>query len=234
MPRSPFLDEVRTTLRVRHYSYRTEQAYLYWIKYFIHFNSKQHPAVLGIAEVKRFLSHLAVNRHVAAATQNQALNALNFLYRHVLDKPLGDISGTVRAKRPQRLPVVLSREEVSRVLGEVDPAYFVIASLMYGAGLRLMECLRLRIKDIDFDQRCIIVRAGKGNKDRRTLLPATLERELKAQVEKVAVLHERDLAAGFGDVALPDALERKYRNAARELGWQFLFPASADFRRPAQ
>ena len=233
MPRSPFLDRVRSTLRLRHYSYRTEQAYLYWIEYLIRFNGTQHPARLGTADVKRFRSDLAVNRGVAAATQNQALNALNFLYRHVLEQSLGDIAGTVRAKRPQRLPVVLSREEVAHLLQHVDPAYSLVAALMYGAGLRLMECLRLRVKDVDFDRHCIVVRAGKGNTDRTTLLPQTLEADLRTQRDSVDLVHRRDIAAGFGSVALPGALARKYPNAAREPGWQFLFPARHIARDPA-
>jgi integron integrase len=225
MPRSPFLEHVRSVLRLRHYSYRTEQAYVYWIKYFIRYNDRQHPSELGTPAVKRFLTHLAVNRNVSAAKQNQALNALNFLYRRVIESPLGDISGTVRAKRPQRLPVVLSREETARVLEQVAPAYSLIARLIYGSGLRLMESLRLRIKDVDFDQNCLVVRSGKGDKDRQTLLPPSLVAELRIQVARVETLHQQDMARGFGSVALPHALERKYRGAAYEAGWQFVFPA---------
>jgi integron integrase len=185
----------------------------------------QHPNTLGTADVKRFLSHLAINRNVASATQNQALNALNFLYSQVLETPLGDITGTIRAKRPKRLPVVLSRQEVERVLERISPDYWLIAAMLYGSGLRLMECLRLRVKDIDFEQSAIIVRSGKGDKDRRTLLPEPLIPHLQSQIESVRLLHERDLDAGFGSVYLPFALDRKYPRAKFELGWQFVFPA---------
>ena len=225
MSRSPFLEEVRSALRVRHYSYRTEQAYLHWIRRFILFHGKRHPREMGISEVRAFLSHLARDRDVAAATQNQALNALNFLYRHILERPLGDLAGTIRAKKPQRLPVVLTRQQVAAVLGELNGDHWLVGSLLYGAGLRLMECLRLRVHDVDFETLQIIVRSGKGAKDRVTILPESLVDALRAQVEKVRLLHERDMVAGFRSVALPHALERKYPSAGLQLGWRFLFPA---------
>ena len=224
--RSPFLKEIRHAIRVRHYSVRTEETYVDWIKRFILFNGKRHPRDMGELEVGRFLTYLAVQRKVAASTQNQALNALVFLYKRVLNRPLGEIEGVVRAKRPQRLPVVLSRQEVKRLLRNLNGAHWLAACLMYGSGLRLMECVRLRVKDIDFDHRAILVRSGKGDKDRVVTLPDELIPVLRRQLEAVRNIHEKDLADGFGAVYLPHALARKYPNAPSQWAWQYVFPAS--------
>ena len=194
--RSPFLEEVRQAIRLRHYSIRTEQAYVDWIKRFILFHDKRHPREMGEAEVRDFLTHLAVNRNVAASTQNQALNALVFLYKAVLERPLGEITEVVRAKRPQRLPVVLTREEVRQVLHHLDGSHWLAACLMYGSGLRLMECIRLRVKDLDFDHRAILVRDGKGAKDRIVTLADELVPVLQRHLEAVRNLHDKDLADG--------------------------------------
>ena len=210
---------------MRHYSIRTEEAYVGWIKRFILFHGKRHPLEMGEAEITRFLSALAVHGQVSASTQNQALCALVFLYRHVLGQNLGWLDGVVRAKRPQRLPVVLTRPEVNALLSALDGVHWIMASLLYGAGLRLLECLRLRVKDIDFASHQILVRQGKGNKDRRTMLPAVVKEPLAA-LEHVRQRHQHDLAHGFGRVYVPDALQRKYPHANSEWGWQWVFPAS--------
>lgn len=219
-------DEIRARLRLKHYSLRTEQAYLYWIRRFILANGKRHPRTLNGAVVEAFLSRLATRDKVAASTQNQALSALLFLYREVLAMDLPWMENIVRAKRPQRVPVVLSRGEVARLMQRLSGREWLMASLLYGSGLRLMECLRLRVKDVDFERHEITVRDGKGGKDRRTMLPSALSEPLRRQREDVRVLHARDLADGFGAVWLPHALARKYPNAARELAWQYLFPAA--------
>jgi integron integrase len=219
------LDQVHEALRVRHYSIRTEDAYVLWIRKFILFQGKRHPLKMGEREVGEFLTYLAVERDVAAATQNQALCALLFLYRTVLDRPLEWMGEVVRAKRPARLPVVLSRDEVRAVLDQLRGVKGLMAGLLYGSGLRLMECLRLRVKDVDFGQNRLIVREGKGQKDRVTVLPATLHEPLRRQIDEVRAIHRQDLAEGFGRVHLPHALAIKYPNADRELGWQYLFPA---------
>lgn len=219
------LDRVRDALRVKRYSYRTEQAYLHWIKRYIFFHRKQHPANLGAAEVTAFLTHLARDRSVAASTQNQALSALLFLYGQVLEVKLPWLDQVVRAKRPIRVPVVLTRGEVAALLGQLQGAKWLMASLMYGAGLRLMECLRLRVKDIDFGFGQMVVRDGKGAKDRVTMLPQSLIDPLRDHLLRVRQMHERDLLAGYGTVQMPDALERKYPNACREWGWQYVFPS---------
>jgi integron integrase len=226
------MESVRRVLRTHHYSYRTEQAYLHWIKRYIFYHDKRHPDEMGAADVGDFLSHLANDRQVAAATQNQALNALNFLYTKVLDRPIGQLQGVVRAKRPGRLPVVLTKSEVTGLLKQLDGVYWLIASVMYGAGLRLMECLRLRVKDLDFENQTITVRSGKGDKDRVTILPARLADTLRHQVDHVRLLHDRDLQTGHGSVAMPHALARKYPNAPYELAWKFLFPARGLSRDP--
>jgi integron integrase len=213
-------------VRTRHYSRRTEEAYLGWVKRFILFHGKRHPAALGADEVNAFLSHLAVDENVSASTQAQALSALVFLYRHVLDDPLPWIDDIVRAQRPRKLPAVLSREEVRSLLSEMNGTPRLVAAILYGGGLRLLEALRLRIKDVDFGARLLVVREGKGAKDRRTMLPDSLQQPLRAQIEWVRRLHRKDLAAERGEVWLPDALERKYPNAGREFGWQYVFPAS--------
>lgn len=222
---SPLLQSLRTAIRVRHYSVRTERSYVEWARRFILFHGKRHPRDMGAAEVGAFLSHLAIRGQVSASTQNQALNALVFLYKAVLGRELGRLEDVVRAKRPRRLPVVLSRSEVASVLQHLDGERWLIASLLYGCGLRLMECLRLRVKDVDFANNCVIVREGKGNKDRITILPQSLIPFLMRHLDNVRTLFERDLEAGFGAVYLPYALERKYPNAHREWAWQYVFPA---------
>ena len=220
------LDQVRGKIRLKHYSIRTEQAYVDWIKrYILHFD-KRHPRELGAAEVEAFLTHLAVAGNVAAATQNQAKSALLFLYREVLETELPWLDNVERARTPKRLPVVLTREEVQGVLGRLTGTHWLIASLLYGAGLRIMEALRLRVKDVEFSRREILVRDGKGFKDRVTMLPAALAAPLVEHLERVKALHGRDLAAGRGAVYLPYALERKYPGAARDWAWQYVFPSA--------
>lgn len=222
---SPFLEQVRRTIRVRHYSIRTEKTYVEWVKRFILFHNKRHPRDMAETEVAEFLSWLAVERNVAASTQNLALNALVFTYKNVIGKPLGDIVDTVRAKRPKRLPVVLTREEVGRLFRHLDGSYWLPTSLLYGSGLRLMECLRLRTKDLDFDHRAITVRSGKGGKDRVVTLPAPCIVPLQRQLETARNLHDKDLRDGFGAVWLPHALARKYPKAPTSWAWQYVFPA---------
>ena len=224
--RPKLLDQVREAIRMRHYSVRTEEAYVGWIKRFILFHGKRHPLEMGEDEITRFLSALAVHGHVSASTQNQALCALVFLYRHVLGQSLGWLDDIVRAKRPQRLPVVLTRPEVKALLGALEGVHWIMASLLYGAGLRLLECLRLRVKDIDFASHQILLREGKGNKDRRTMLPAAVQELLTAHLEHVRQRHQHDLAQGFGRVFVPNALQRKYPHANSEWGWQWVFPSS--------
>jgi integron integrase len=226
-PSSPrLLDHVRAAIRVRHYSLRTEDTYLHWIKRFILFHGKRHPAEMGEAEIGQFLSALAVDHHVSAATQNQALNAVLFVYRHVLEVNPGWIDNLVRAKQPQRLPVVLRKHEVKALLDALEGVHWLMGHLLYGAGLRLMECLRLRVKDVDFSANHIVVREGKGNKDRITMLPSVVKTLLAAHLARVRELHQQDLTRGFGSVYLPDALHRKYPNAPKEWGWQWVFPAA--------
>ncbi len=224
--RSPFLQEVVAALRVRHYSIRTEQAYLDWIKRFILFHGKRHPREMSESEVGKFLTHLAVERQVSPGTQNQALNALVFMYRHVLERPLEELQGVVRAKRKQRLPVVLTVQEVRAVLKQLQGVYWLTACLMYGSGLRLMECIRLRVKDLDFSHRAIIVRDGKGGKDRVVTLPGDLITPLGRHLASVKMTHQKDLSDGYGDVYLPYALARKYPKAGKAWGWQYVFPAA--------
>jgi len=225
MDKPKLLDQVRDALRVRHYSLRTEQAYVYWIREFILFHNKQHPDNLGEDAVSRFLSHLATERNVAASTQNQALSGLLFLYEHVLGRPLDLLKNIVRAKRPERLPVVFTRDEVRRILARLDGVEFLMASLLYGSGLRLLECLRLRTKDLDFGYNQITVRDAKGNKDRVTMLPASVKAQLRQHLVSVKTIHDQDLQEGFGEVFLPGALAKKYPNAPSEWGWQYVFPA---------
>lgn len=212
------LDLVRNTIRLKHYSIRTERAYIDWVKRFILFHHKRHPASMGAPEIRAFLSDLAVEGRVAASTQTQALSALVFLYREVLHRNVDSLGKVERAKKPERLPVVFSRAEVRAVLAHLDGQHWMMASLLYGAGLRLMECVRLRVKDVDFTYRQILVRDGKGQKDRVTMLPQSIAEPLRQHVEKVKVLHEEDLAEGFGEVYLPFALARKYTGASREWG----------------
>jgi integron integrase len=220
------LDRVRAAIRLRHYSPRTEKAYAGWIRRFILFHGKRHPSEMGEAEISRFLSHLAVARKVSASTQNQALSALLFLYRDVLGRELPWMDGIVRAKRPLRLPVVLTRDEVAALLRGMSGVEHLMASLLYGGGLRLLECCRLRVKDLDLARCEITIREGKGGKDRVTLLPTRLVATLSAHLERVKAQHERDLASGLGSIELPLALDRKYPRAAFEWGWQWVFPAT--------
>jgi integron integrase len=219
------LDQLRDAIRIKHYSYSTEKTYVHWVKRYILFHNKRHPVEMGTPEIKAFLTHLAQDENVAASTQNQAFNALLFIYRNVLHIELDAPIHALRAKRAQHLPTVLSKDEAARVLAGMQGLYQLMARLLYGSGLRLMECLRLRIKDIDFEQSQIIVREGKGEKDRVTMLPASLVQPLKAQIAFVRKLHERDLADGYGSVELPFALARKYPGADKELTWQYVFPS---------
>jgi integron integrase len=219
------LDQVRQQIRLRNYSIRTETVYAEWVKRYIRFHKYRHPLEMGAVEVEAFLTHLAVVRNVAAATQNQALAALLFLYKEVLKVELPWLEGVVRAKKPTHLPVVLTREEVARVLAEMSGVPALVANLLYGSGLRLMEALRLRVKDMEFSRGEILVRDGKGQKDRVTMLPRTLIPGLQQQLQAVSALHQEDLAEGFGRANLPFALARKYPNAAAEWGWQFVFPS---------
>jgi integron integrase len=227
-PTPKLLDRVRQAIRLRHYSPRTEHAYVGWIRRFIVFHGKRHPRELGEAEVTAFLSDLA-NKHVAASTQNQALSAVLFLYQVVLGERLPWMKDIVRAQRPARLPVVLSRHEVALLLARLHGSMWLMASLMYGAGLRLLECCELRVKDIDFDRGELTVRDGKGGKDRVTMLPAAVKGPLMHHLQSVRAQHEQDLAAGRGTVVLPTALRSKYPNAPREWAWQWVFPATRHF-----
>ncbi|MCD9027745.1 integron integrase [Luteimonas sp. BDR2-5] len=220
------LEQVVARMRRLGMARRTEDAYLGWIRRFILANGKRHPRLLGGAEVERFLTALAVHGNVAASTQNQALAALLFLYREVLGVDLPWMEAVRRAKKPQRLPVVLSQQEVQAVLGGMSGVHSTMAALLYGTGMRLMECVRLRVRDLDFARHEVLVRDGKGGRDRRTMLPARLHATLQLQVEEARRLHARDLAAGAGEVWLPQALARKFPGAGRELGWQYVFPAS--------
>ena len=218
------LDQVRDAIRLKHYSIRTEQAYANWIKRFILFHHKRHPNEMGASEIEAFLTHLAINENIAVSTQNQALSALLFLYREVLHQDLGPINA-LRARKPKRLPTVLTRDEVRRLFQHLSGVYLLMARLLYGSGLRLMECIRLRVKDLDFDYRTITVHDGKGEKDRVTVLPESLIVPLQDHLRIVKRTHEEDLARGYGAVYLPNALERKYPNANREWGWQYAFPS---------
>jgi integron integrase len=229
-PRPPtLLEQVRQAIRLRHYSPRTEKAYVHWVRRFVLFHQKRHPREMGQAEIREFLSDLAVRHRVAASTQNQALSALLFLYQAVLRQDLPWVDSVVRAKRPVRLPVVLTREEVGAVLAQMRGTPWLVASLLYGAGLRLMECLQMRAKDVDLSRKEITVRSGKGAKDRITMLPARVGPALSAHLENVRRQHQADLGRGEGSVELPDALDRKYPRAASEWGWQWIFPASRSY-----
>jgi integron integrase len=220
------LDRVRAAIRARHYSRRTEEAYVPWVRRYILFHAKRHPDQMGAAEVAAFLSSLTTDQRVSASTQNQALSALLFLYRHVLGKELGTLPEVPRAKRPARLPVVLNRAAVVAVIGKLTGVTKIIGLLLYGAGLRLGECLELRVKDLDFDLGQITIRRGKGQKDRVTMLPGAARELLRQHLEVVRGIHVADVEQGLGRVVLPDALARKYPNAASEWGWQFVFPAA--------
>jgi integron integrase len=219
------LDRVREAVRVRHYSLRTEEAYVAWVRRYVLYHNKRHPLEMGAAEINAFLTHLAVEGRVSASTQNQAFSALLFLYEKVLEVEPGRVAGVVRANRPKRLPVVLSRDEVRRVLSHLDGTYRLAALLLYGSGLRLLECLRLRVKDVEWDLGQVVVRHGKGGKDRRTMLPDAVRRPLAEHLGRVKELHEADLAAGYGAVYLPDALGRKLPGAAKAWVWQYVFPS---------
>jgi len=223
---------LRQAIRQRHYSRRTEETYVGWVKRFVAFHGRRHPAELGAVEVSSFLSHLASDRHVSASTQNQALSALLFLYRAVLARDLGELPRLVYAKRSRRLPVVLTRDEVRAVLGRLDGPKWLVAALLYGSGLRLLEGLRLRVKDVDFASKQLVVRSGKGDRDRVTMLPRMVVASLRAHLRMVKVQHERDLAEGAGRVALPGALARKYKEAASEWRWQWVFPATRHYVDP--
>lgn len=218
------LDQVRSAIRLRHYSIRTEEAYVQWIRRFILFHNKRHPQEMGGKEINAFLSHLAAS-NVASSTQNQALCSIVFLYKAVLHKDPGEIGDVVWAKKPKKLPVVLTREEVKALLSRLENEKWIMGNLLYGAGLRLMECIRLRVKDVDFGYRQIVVRDGKGEKDRMTVLPTCVIERLQRHLMQVKVVHEQDLGEGFGNVYLPYALERKYPHANREWGWQYVFPS---------
>jgi len=232
--RSPrLLNRMREEIRKRHYRRRTEEAYLAWNTRFLRFHGNRHPLEVEKTDVEVFLSHLATDRRVAASTQNQALSAVLFLYDHVLGRKLSWLNEVVRAKKSRRLPVVLTRQEVQTILLHLHGMKWISAMLMYDAGLRLLECLRLRIKDVDFGYRQVVVREGKGNRDRVTVLPAAAETRLNHHLAEVKEQHERDLKRGGGYVTLPDALNRKYQAANRQCGWQWVFPAHRQFREPS-
>ena len=220
------LEQTRDVLRLKHYSLRTERSYCDWIKRFIHFHQLRHPKEMGAEDISAFLTHLARVGNVSAATQNQALSALLFLYQQVLKQEVGWIEEVERAKRPKRMPIVLTRDEVHKIFAHLHGMPRLMAGLLYGSGLRLMECVRLRIKDVDFGYTRITVRDGKGAKDRVTMLPVNMAASLQRHLAKIKAQHEQDLEDGFGSVHLPSALERKYKNASREWTWQFVFPSS--------
>jgi len=231
MPEPPkLLDRVRTAIRVRHYSPRTEEAYVQWIRRFILYHGKRHPSAMGASEVNAFLSHLAVERTVSASTQNQALAALLFLYRHVLQEPLPWLDDIVRAQRPERLPVVLTVDEVRQVIGHVTPPAKFVVQLLYGSGLRLLEALALRIKDVDFERGQLTVRDPKWKHDRTTMLPAAVVGELHEQIVQSRLLHQEDLACGWGETWLPDAIARRIPSAAKDPRWHWVFPATRRWR----
>lgn len=236
-PKAKLLDQLREVLRAKHYSRRTEETYVQWARRYLIFHRDRagrwkHPHDLGGTEVVAFLNHLANAEHVAAATQNQALNALMFLYASVLRIELGELAEFIRARRPRRVPVVLSKAEVARLLGALDGTWRLMAQVLYGTGLRLMELLRLRVMDVDFERNQITVRSGKGDKDRVTMLPESVRVALQEHLRRVRLLHEQDLRQGFGAVYLPEALARKYPNAAKEWAWQWVFPSRSRSRDP--
>jgi len=220
----PVIADLCAALQARHYSRRTEQAYSHWVSRFLYFHQGRPLAEMAEADINRFLTHLAVTEKVSASTQNQALAALLFLYRYVVGRDIGDLGEVIRARKPERLPVVMAREEVKAVLANLTGEKWLIAAIMYGAGLRLMECLRLRVQDIDFSRNEILVRDGKGAKDRITMLPASTKASLQGHLTKVKAVHQQDVADGWGRVQLPDALDRKYPNAPKDWRWQWVFP----------
>lgn len=234
MPAGSLVASLRAALRLRHYSMRTEESYVGWVRRFVKSSGMRHPRELGPGDVSRFLSHLAVEAKVSSSTQNQALSALVFLYKEVLDVPVGWLSALVRAKRPLRVPVVFTRDEVRRVLARLRGrgTLALVAGLLYGTGMRLLEGLRLRVKDIDFGKNEIVVRGGKGDRDRMTMLPERLKGPLLEHIAEVRMQHERDVAEGAGWVELPGALDAKYANAGREWGWQWVFPATRMYEDP--
>jgi integron integrase len=233
MPAVKLLDRVREQLRLKHYSYRTEETYLHWIKRYILFHQKRHPGEMGDQEIRAFLSHLAEKEQVAASTQNQAFSALLFLYRQVLNRDLTVSYQSIGASRPKRLPTVLTKEETQKVIDYLSGEYQLVAKLLYGSGLRVTECLRLRVKDIDFDYKTVTIYDGKGEKDRVTVLPESLLPLLKIQLDRVRRVYETDQKAQLPGVSMPSpALARKYPNACREWPWQYLFPASAYSNEP--
>lgn len=224
------MEIVRESLRSRHYSRRTEAAYCLWIERFIRFHQMRHPSDMAEEEINAFVTHLAVEQCVSASTQTQALSAVLFLYRHVLGLAIGDLGNLVRARKPSRVPIVMTREEVRAVLGQLDGEMWLMASLMYGTGMRLSECLRLRVQDVDFAGNEITVRNGKGAKDRHTMLPESLKNPLREQLRRARTVHDRDLADGWGRVQLPDALDRKYPSASTDWRWQWVFPQERRWR----
>lgn len=226
------MDQVSEVMRYHHYGHRTEEAYVRWIKGFIYFHNKKHPKDMGKEEIEAYLSHLAVKQHVAISTQNQAFNALLFLYKQVLDLPFADDISAIRSKKPVRLPVVLSRDEVARLLCSMRGETALMARIMYGGGLRLNELLRLRVQDIDFSNGYLTIRAGKGDKDRTTLLPLSIRDELKAHLQSVREVFEKDLQEGNANVWLPGALAKKYPKAPQSWEWQYVFPSKSLSRDP--
>lgn len=229
-PKMKLLGQMREALRARTYSPRTEQSYVMWIRRYVQFHDLRHPDEMGEAEINAFLTHLAVKRKVSASTQNQALSALLFLYRHVLHRDIGELGEVIRARRPRRLPVVMTRDEVRAVLRRLSGEKQLIGSLLYGSGMRLLECLQLRVQDIDLTSSQITIRDGKGRMDRVTMLPVSLQEPLKEHLQKVKAIHEQDLKDGFGRVILPTALDRKYPNASSEWRWQWIFPQQRRWR----
>ncbi len=223
---SPFLEQVRQVILCKHYSIKTEHTYLRWIKNYIHFHNKRHPQDMGANEIGTYLNHLAIDRHVAPATQRTALNALVFMYREVLKQPVDDAISFKYSQKAPRIPTVFSHQEASTVLEQLEGRHYVMAALLYGAGLRVMECVRLRIKDVDFTLKQLVVRNGKGSKDRVTPLPEKTIPHLRQAIAQAQKLHSYDVDEGYGEVYLPFALSRKYPNAATELAWQYVFPAS--------
>lgn len=232
MVKKRLLDEVRDLIRVKHYSIRTEEAYIYWIRNFILFHNKKHPSDMGASEIKKYLTWLAVSKKVAASTQNQALNALVFLYKHSIKKDFGDLLNVVRAKKPKRIPTVLSHSEVKKIISASQGVYQIIMGLFYGSGMRCMECLRLRIKDLDFERNQISIFDGKGQKARVTMLPHTIKEDLKKHLHFVFSLHKKDIADGYGSVYMPFELDKKYRGAEKQWKWQYVFPAKSISKDP--
>ncbi len=226
MQKPKLLDQIRTQMRVSHFSLRTEEAYIHWIKRYILFHNKQHPADLTEQHAEQFLSYLAVNEGVSASTQNQALNAILYLYRHIIRSPLASLANITRANRTKRIPVVFTQKEAKKVLANLSGTPLLVATLLYGSGLRLLEALRLRVKDIDFESHTIIVRQGKGDKDRRTVLPESIEPRLKTHLQKVQSIHLDDLANGYGEVSMPGLLAKKMPHAPFSFEWQYVFPSS--------